>query len=88
MTPYDAWARRIASGQAVTNMVNTVGGIGTEKSLTLFADWTDRIAAGELPFDKPQRPQGIERNVVLTCGTGRATRSARSRGHGSPQADG
>ena len=66
MTSYDAWARRIASGQAVTNMVNTVGGIGTEKSLTLFADWTDRIAAGELPFDKPQRPQGIERNVVLT----------------------
>ena len=24
------------------------------------------IAAGELPFDKPARPQGIERNVVLT----------------------
>ena len=32
----------------------------------LFADWTDRIAAGELPFAQPPRPQGIERNVVLT----------------------
>ncbi len=32
----------------------------------MFADWTDRIAAGELPFAKPQRPQGIERNVVVT----------------------
>ena len=33
---------------------------------TLFADWTDRIAAGELPSAKPPRPQGVERNVVVT----------------------
>jgi len=26
----------------------------------------DRIAAGELPFAQPERPKGIERNVVLT----------------------
>ena len=32
----------------------------------MWADWTDRIAAGELPFAKPERPQGVERNVVLT----------------------
>ena len=32
----------------------------------LFADWTDRIAAGELPAAKPSRPQGVERNVVIT----------------------
>ena len=31
-----------------------------------FANWTDRIAAGELPFAKPERPQGVERNVVIT----------------------
>ena len=31
----------------------------------MFADWTDRIAAGELP-PAPPRPQGIERNVVIT----------------------
>ena len=33
----------------------------------MFADWTDRIEAGELPFDKPQRPKGIERNVVISA---------------------
>jgi len=31
----------------------------------MFADWTDRIAAGELP-PAPPRPQGLERNVVIT----------------------
>ena len=31
----------------------------------MFADWTDRIAAGEVP-PAPRRPQGIERNVVIT----------------------
>src|SRR5947209_2455934 len=31
-----------------------------------FGDWTDRIAKGELPRHKPPRPQGVERNVVVT----------------------
>ena len=31
----------------------------------MFADWTDRIAAGEVP-PAPPRPQGVERNVVIT----------------------
>lgn len=62
----EAWARRIASGQAMNNMINVANRLGTERSLSLWADWTDRIAAGELPFAQPQRPQGIERNVVLT----------------------
>ena len=31
-----------------------------------FGDWTDRIAKGELPFAQPPRPQGIERNIVVT----------------------
>jgi hypothetical protein len=34
-------------------------------TLAMFADWTDRVAAGELP-PQPPRPQGIERNVVIT----------------------
>jgi hypothetical protein len=65
-TSYPAWARRTQSGQAMLNMALTLGRIGPEKGLQLFADWTDRIKAGELPFDKPERPQGIERNVVVT----------------------
>jgi hypothetical protein len=43
------------------NGMNTLGG----RAFTVFADWTDRIAAGELP-PAPPRPRGRERNVVIT----------------------
>ena len=66
MKPTEAWARRIASGQAMTQMINAAARVGPERGLALWADWTDRIAAGELPFAQPQRPQGIERKLVLT----------------------
>jgi hypothetical protein len=62
----DAWARRIVSGQAMTAMLTRINELGAEKANRLFGDWTDRIAAGELPKAKPQRPQGVERNVVVT----------------------
>jgi hypothetical protein len=39
--------------------------IGREQMLKMMADWTDRIAQGELP-SKPTRPQGLERNVVIS----------------------
>ena len=38
---------------------------GRDAGLDMLVDWTDRIAAGEAP-PAPPRPQGIERNVVLT----------------------
>jgi predicted small secreted protein len=60
-----AWARRIQSGQAGAQMVGTLGALGTDRALAMFADWTDRIAAGEVP-QTPPRPQGVERNVVIT----------------------
>jgi hypothetical protein len=62
----DAWERRIQSGQASANMVNAISRIDARRALDLFGDWTDRIAAGELPATKPSRPQGVERNVVIT----------------------
>ena len=62
----EAWQRRIQSGQAETNMVNTISRLDPQLAFQYFGDWTDRIAKGELPFAKPPRPQGIERNVVLT----------------------
>jgi hypothetical protein len=62
----DAWARRIVSGQAMTTMLTRINELGADKANGLFGDWTDRIAAGELPKSKPQRPQGVERNVVVT----------------------
>jgi len=63
---FAAWARRTQSGQAMTNMALSLGNIGAERSLKEFASWTDRIAAGELPHAKPERPKGMERNMVVT----------------------
>ncbi len=60
-----AWERRIQSGQAGGQMLGTVTQLGRSRALSMFADWTDRIAAGEVP-PTPPRPQGIERNVVIT----------------------
>src|SRR3954471_4576496 len=45
---YQAWARRTQSGQAMGNMALTLGYIGIEPALKNFADWTDRVAKGEL----------------------------------------
>jgi hypothetical protein len=60
-----AWERRLASGQAGLNMIPSLNQLGRERALSVFADWTDRIAKGELP-PAPPRPQGVERNVVIT----------------------
>ena len=46
-------------------MSGGLNNMGRERALAMFADWTDRIAAGEVP-PAPPRPQGIERNVVIT----------------------
>ena len=60
-----AWERRLASGQAGAQMLNGINNLGKERALLLFADWTDRINRGEVP-PAPPRPQGLERNVVIT----------------------
>ncbi|HMC58958.1 MAG TPA: carboxypeptidase-like regulatory domain-containing protein [Candidatus Solibacter sp.] len=64
-SPAKAWERRIQSGQAGGNMLGGIGQLGKDRALAMFADWTSRIAAGELP-PAPPRPQGVERNVVIT----------------------
>ncbi|PYR54531.1 MAG: hypothetical protein DMF91_26575 [Acidobacteria bacterium] len=61
-----AWERRIQSGQAGAGMASGLNSqFGRERALAMFSDWTDRIAAGEVP-PAPPRPQGVERNVVIT----------------------
>jgi len=60
-----AWERRLMSGQAGMNMIPALQSLGRERALSMFADWTDRIAAGAVP-PQPPRPQGVERNVVVT----------------------
>ncbi len=60
-----AWARRIQSGQAGELMARQAAMLAG-LPLKYLADWTERIAAGELPKHAPKRPAGIERNVVVT----------------------
>ncbi len=65
-TSAEAWERRIQSGQASPLMVNGIGNFDTARALANFGNWTDRVGKGELPFMKPNRPAGIERNVIVT----------------------
>ncbi|HJN44326.1 MAG: hypothetical protein CL477_08050 [Acidobacteria bacterium] len=60
-----AWDHRVRVGPSGPGMSGGLTGMGRPRGLELFADWSDRIAAGEVP-PTPPRPQGVERNVVLT----------------------
>lgn len=62
----EAWFRRIQSGQSGDSMFNTLMKDMGGAPIKFYAEWTDRIAKGELPHAKPERPQGAERNVVVT----------------------
>jgi hypothetical protein len=62
----EAWERRVQSGQAMVQMAAALGRQQPKIAIENLANWTDRIAGGELPFAKPERPQGVERNVVIT----------------------
>jgi hypothetical protein len=62
----EGWVRRIQSGQAggqmLASAMNQLGGVPPK----YLGDWTDRVAAGELPHAQPARPKGVERNIVAT----------------------
>lgn len=60
-----AWSYRLTLGQVGSSMVHKAGLIGFNPLVEMFADWSDRIEAGEVP-PEPPRPQGIERNLVIT----------------------
>jgi hypothetical protein len=62
----EAWIRRVSSGQSGESMVNQLAGRFGGVPFRYYADWTDRIARGELPHAKPKRPEGVERNIVVT----------------------
>ena len=61
----EAWDHRVQVGVRGGSMNNTLNRFGRERALEVFSDWTDRIAAGEVP-PAPPRPQGVERNLVVT----------------------
>ena len=62
----EAWAKRAAAGQAGEMMTNRLAGQLGGVPYKYFGEWTERVAKGELPKNKPSRPQGLERNVVVT----------------------
>jgi hypothetical protein len=62
----EAWDRRVQSGQAGGGMSGRFTQVGRTRALTMYAEWTDQIAKGKLPETAPARPQGRERNVVVT----------------------
>jgi hypothetical protein len=59
-----AWDRRVQSGWHGSNMSSQFMRLRGQRAM--FAEWTDRIAAGAVPRDTPRRPQGVERNLVVT----------------------
>ena len=65
-TSHEAWRQRLRAGSAQNLMARDISRLDGERAIANFADWTDRIAKGELPFDQPRRPEGIERNLVIT----------------------
>ena len=65
-TSEEAWFRRVQSGQSGESMFNTLVNQLGAAPFRYFGDWTDRIAKGELPHARPARPQGVERNIVVT----------------------
>jgi hypothetical protein len=60
-----AWDHRVQMGQRGSQMSNVMSRFGRERGLQMFADWSDRIASGAVPL-APPRPQGAERNVVIS----------------------
>jgi hypothetical protein len=65
-TMANAWDRRIQAGQAGAGMSGRFNQVGRERALAMYAEWTDQIHKGKLPETQPSRPQGRERNVVVT----------------------
>lgn len=62
----EAWTRRLMSGQSGEQMIGQAGGRLGGAPFHYLSEWSDRVAKGELPHAKPKRPEGAERNVVVT----------------------
>jgi hypothetical protein len=60
-TTREAWEAWSKSGEFPARALGQM----TPEELDIFAQWSDRIQAGEVP-PPPPRPQGVERNLVIT----------------------
>src|SRR3954471_10505457 len=64
-THEEAWEWRLGTGVRGTSMYGVLNTQGKDRLLKTYAGWTERIAAGDVP-PAPERPKGVERNVVVT----------------------
>ena len=64
-TAEEAWEWRLGTGVRGNSMYGVLTTQGKDPSLKAYADWTERIAKGEVP-PAPARPKGVERNAVVT----------------------
>ena len=64
-THAEAWEWRLGTGVRGTSMYGVLNIQGQPQSLKTFSAWSEAIAKGALP-PVPERPKGIERNLVLT----------------------
>lgn len=64
-TSIEAWEWRLGTGVRGNSMYSALIQMGKDPTLKTLANWTDRIAQGEVP-PVPPRPKGVERNVVVT----------------------
>jgi len=60
----DAWEAWRKTGESPINSFTR--DISPRLLVKMYADWTDRIAAGEYPTEAPPRPEGVERNAVIS----------------------
>ncbi len=65
-TPEEAWIYRTQLGVRGSYMAGQFAVFGIQAGAKVFADWTTRIANGEVPSAPPRPAPGPERNVVVT----------------------
>jgi hypothetical protein len=65
-TPEEAWIYRTQLGVRGSSMAGTMAQWGLDAGARVMADWTTRIANGELPAPPPRPRPGPERNLVVT----------------------
>lgn len=61
----DAWKYRTTLGVRGGSMAAAFAQFGMDGMANMLSNWTRRIEAGDVP-PAPPRPQGVERNVVVT----------------------
>lgn len=58
----EAYEKLLDSGESLVPFTPSFG----KPAESMFVDWFNRIAAGEFPKEAPPRPQGLERNLVIS----------------------